>query len=364
MSRFLQIMFCGLLLATAGCKTEGPTFNAYTGETTRQDSAMYEALATARDPAFVQLQSTNGLPPEYFQPPADFFRLGPTDIINIEVLGDPGPPTLVTVGPDGKIYYSLLPGMLVWGMTLAEAKEHLESAMNRYLRVRPELALSVRTVGSKKLWVMGTVPRPGVYPLATPMTILEAITTAGGTGGGGGAEDIADLTRSFIMRQGTLLNVDLHRLLRQGDLSQNIYLHPDDLVYLRSSTTREIYVFGAVASPNVLAYSEGMSLMSAISAAGRPLPYATLSNVAIVRGALSRPMIATVDLRAIAKGQARDVSLQPGDIVYVSFSPTRRLELLADQVLTQFVRTMAVNEGANAVIQDAEPVGVVVPLAP
>ena len=80
------------------------------------------------------------------------------------------------------------------------------------------------------------------------MTALEAISIAGGTlTVPGSTEDLTDLRNSFIMREGELLSVDFYKLLRQGDLSQNIYLEPDDFVYLRPTISRDVYVLGAVA---------------------------------------------------------------------------------------------------------------------
>ena len=58
------------------------------------------------------------------------------------------------------------------------------------------------------------------------------------------------------MREGQLLSVDFYKLLRQGDLSQNIYLEPDDFVYLRSAVSRDVYVLGAVERPNIVGFSD------------------------------------------------------------------------------------------------------------
>jgi protein involved in polysaccharide export with SLBB domain len=50
--------------------------------------------------------------------------------------------------------------------------------------------------------------------------------------------------------------VDFQRLLEQGDMSQNIYLQPDDFVYVPSGAAREVYLFGAVRNPRAMALSE------------------------------------------------------------------------------------------------------------
>src|SRR5439155_12295029 len=118
--------------------------------------------------------------------------------------------------------------------------------------------------------LLGRLNAPGVYPMSGPMTLLEAIALAGGparsapaasVGRTGltlsvtsAAEDVADLRRSFVIRRGEFLPVDFHRLLREGDATQNIYLQPDDFVYVPSAAAREIYVLGSVAQPLAIAF--------------------------------------------------------------------------------------------------------------
>ena len=75
--------------------------------------------------------------------------------------------------------------------------------------------------------------------------------------------------------------------------------------------------------------------------------------MAIIRGSLAHSSIATVDYTRIIKGLDVDVRLEPGDIVYVPFAPYRELALFAENILYQFVQTIAVNEGIRAVSPNA-----------
>jgi polysaccharide export outer membrane protein len=174
-------------------------------------------------------------------------------------------------------------------------------------------------------------------------------------------EQSADLQHSFIIRQGRLLPVDFQRLL-QGDLSQNIFLQPDDFVYLPSAVTQEVHVLGAVGQPKAIGFTGQLSLISAIARAGGTVKDAYLSHVAIVRGSITEPRIAIVDYQAIVRGQAPDVLLEPRDIVHVPPTPYKTLAKYADLVLSAFVRTVGVNEGARAVSRGAPPIGVNVPV--
>ena len=100
---------------------------------------------------FNSVDTTNSIRSDWLAEPADFFRIGPGDTIEIEVLGEPASSATVLVGPDGKVYYSLLTGTFVWGLTLTEAKELLEKNLARFLRDKPEIAVTLRGVGSRRI---------------------------------------------------------------------------------------------------------------------------------------------------------------------------------------------------------------------
>ena len=341
-----------LLLVITGCKSYGPALNV-------AENNGSHVLPTS---SFLVLNETNALPAEWLQPPSEFFRLGPGDVIEIEVLGDAISSAEARVGPDGRIYYSILPGTMVWGLTLSDTKGVLEESLAQNLRVKPELAVSLKAANSPRVWLLGNIDRPGVYTLSTPTTILDLLSTAGGVSAR--ANDLGDLGRSFVMRGGNVLDVNFFRLVRQGDLSQNIYLQPGDYIYVGSAFSKEIYILGAVATPSAMQWSEDLSLLAAVARSGGPAPYAHMSEVLLIRGSLSSPRVATVNFHDIRKGKALDVRLEAGDIIYVPFSAFRKVEQLADQVLSQFVRTLAINEGRTAVLRGGQPVGVTVPVGP
>jgi protein involved in polysaccharide export with SLBB domain len=362
--KHFAIGFLGLALI-GGCQSHGPQFDPHQASppeekpaTARTSTGRPPKMTTLDEQAFTTVESTNMVQSEWLKPPSDLFRLGPSDVVEIELLGDPLSRTTTTVGPDGKIYFNLTTGMFAWGLTLAETKQMLEKELTKYVRVQPEVVITLKAVGSRRLWVLGNVQTPGVYSLATPTTVLEAIALAGGISViPGSSEETADLQNSFVMRGGQMLKVNFHRLLRMGDLSQNIYLQPDDFVFLRSSVARTVYVMGAVAMPSAIPYTEPTSLVGAITSAGGTISYSYVTHVAVLRGSLTSPRIAIVDFGRVFRGQARDVRLEPGDIVYVPFAPYRKLGIFGNQILNQFVNTVAVNEGRNAVIKGAAPVG-------
>lgn len=312
------------------------------------------------------LVATNQLKPEWLRPGTAPFTLGPGDRLEIEILGNLNSRAVTAVGPDGKIYYYLLPGINVWGLTLAETRDLLQKELGKYL-TEPQLTVTLREVSSKHVWLLGRLSKPGLYAMAAPMSLLEAITLAGGTATSGTPgtqitlQELADLRHSFVMRQGQFLPVDFSRLLREGDTSQNVYLQPDDFVYVPSASAQQVYVLGAVRFPRSVPYTDRMTLVSAMASASGaatvdwfvPGTYgvmadAYLSHVAIVRGSLSEPHLSVVDYGAIVKGKARDVLLEPGDIVYVPNAPYSTLKRYLNTIVGTFITTVAANEGIRA----------------
>lgn len=320
------------------------------------------------------------LDPALLQRPDLEYRLGPGDLLLVEVVGDLSTRSRTIVGPDGKIYFNVLPGIDVWGLSLSQAREKLVEGMQKFVREPQPISLTLLGAESQRIWVLGRLNKPGVYRLSGPMTLLEAISEAGGpspasafatmsgsmslagSARNGATDEAADLGRSFVIRQGRMLPVDFQKLLREGDMSQNIFLQPDDFVYLPSGRVGNVHVLGAVATPRAVDYTNQLSLVQSVAQAGGTLRDAYPTHVAIVRGSLHEPKVAVVDFNAIVRGLAPDVTLEPQDIVYVPHSPYRVLNRYVDLILDTFVRTIGVNEGARAVSDRAIPVGVNVPL--
>jgi len=333
-------------------------------------------------PAFASAEPApiSPLDPALLQPAESPFRLGPGDQLDIELVGDSASMTTVTVGPDGKIYYYLLPGLEVWGLTLPETRARLAGELKKYIRETPVISLTLRAAASQRFWMLGRVGSPGLYTLTGPTTLLDALAQAGGLSSSSplaslaasmsvsvpeaGGPEGADLSRSFLIRQGHFLPVDFQRLLRDGDLSQNIYLQPDDFIFLPSVRTPQIHILGAVVRPQSERMSGSLTVVQAIAQAGGPVLEASLSNVAILRGSLAQPQVAIIAVDAVLHGKAPDVRLEAGDIVFVPYSPNRVLNRYVQLILDTFVRTVGVNEGAYAVTGRNMPVGVGVNLTP
>jgi polysaccharide biosynthesis/export protein len=217
----------------------------------------FDPMAPTTAVQFSRASGAARIPPELLIPSREPFRLGPGDKVEIEILGGDSTRRLSLVGPDGMLYYDLLPGFDVSGLTLEELRVTLEKKLADFYRF-PRVSVVAAEVRSKRVWVLGRVNKPGVYPLVRPTSVIDVISQAGGlftSRFSGTTEELADLDHSFVMRGRKLMPVNFQRLLREGDMAQNIQLQPGDYIYLPSSLAKEIHVLGAVKRPRPVGFT-------------------------------------------------------------------------------------------------------------
>ncbi len=148
-----------------------------------------------------------------------------------------------------------------------EFSKKLREALKRDY-TNPLVNVSLVEVLSRRYWILGRVFKPGLYPLRQPTTLLEAISQAGGlftSRFSGTTEELADLSKSVVIRDGEILPVNFEKLVRAGDTSQNIYLHHNDYIYLPSAATSTVLILGAVAAPQAVGYKDSLTLIDCIA---------------------------------------------------------------------------------------------------
>jgi protein involved in polysaccharide export with SLBB domain len=302
--------------------------------------------------------------PKRLEPWQERLTLGPSDVLNISLHGqaDSLRDGLI-VGPDGRISYMEARDVPAAGLTIDELRSRLEEVLAKYHRT-PRVVIYPASFQSKKYYVLGNVNGRGAYPLDRPTTVVEAVATARGfaaqervgaaapaVAGVAGAERAglapADFSRSFLMRSKgdggfAPTPVDFEALFLRGDLKQNVLLAPEDYLFFAPLGIQEIYVFGQVARPGILAYTKESSVFSAIVSSGGFTTRANKSSVLVVRGSLTKPVGTIINVNHILSARAPDFPLQNRDIIYVSERATARLEEMVEAAVTAFVRSMAI----------------------
>jgi polysaccharide biosynthesis/export protein len=107
------------------------------------------------------------------------YVIGAQDVLDISVWKEPDFSRSVPVRPDGKISLPLLNDVTAAGLTPAQLAAKLTSDLNKYL-TNPQVTIIVTQINSKRVYLMGEVNRAGGYALLPQMTVLQALSNAGG----------------------------------------------------------------------------------------------------------------------------------------------------------------------------------------
>lgn len=175
---------------------------------------------------------TAQLRPDYRQ---DEYRLAKYDIITIMALGhteDIGE-NEITIGVDGMAALPYVGNVKLAGLTLDEARRVIYTKLSQYYKL-PELNVSIKSYGARKVYVMGNVQMPGIKEMNVDnMNTYAAISSAGGVDNRGRSKHIQ------LMRQidGVLYyrEINIDAFVKKHDLSQNIQLEDGDIVYVPDS---------------------------------------------------------------------------------------------------------------------------------
>ncbi len=159
------------------------------------------------------------------------YTIGRGDTLEISVWGYPELIRTITVRPDGKISFPLLEQELIAeGKTPQQLNEEMIVHLSKEIKA-PKVTVIVTGFGSKRIWVLGEVANPGVYPFIGKLTTLEAIIQAGGY------KDSACLDSVMVIRNVSVpypdvFSVNLAKVIRKKRNRSDIQLQAGDVVYL------------------------------------------------------------------------------------------------------------------------------------
>jgi polysaccharide export outer membrane protein len=159
----------------------------------------------------------------------DSYIIGPGDILSVNVWREPELSKQVSVRLDGKMSLPLVNEIEAAGLTCAELRNKLTKKYGDYVDV-PEVSVTLVESHSKKIYLLGNINQPGEYLLQKNMTVVQAISLAGGLGEWADPSDIK-LIRKIKGTQKTF-RVDYDAIVSGKDLSQNVQLRPDDTIFV------------------------------------------------------------------------------------------------------------------------------------
>lgn len=147
----------------------------------------------------------------------------------------------------------------------------------------------------------------------------------------------ANLFKSYVLRAGKMIPVDLNRLLKEGDMCQNIVMQGGDKIYIAENGSANCMVMGEVGRPQVIPLPSGMmSLRQALAEAGGISYKGDKSYIQVIRGSLCKPKIYTLNWEHVICLPNDSLLLMPGDIVYVVAKPITEWHRFISQVVPSF----------------------------
>jgi polysaccharide export outer membrane protein len=179
-----------------------------------------------------------------FEPKAELteeYVLGPADVIEVKVWGYEDLQQVVTIPPNGVATFFPVGKIKVSGLTPSEVEEVFKEKLKTYVKEIPSVTVIVKEYNYYRLYVLGEVNKPGLYPYPGRITVLEAITMAGTY------TRRAEITRVSVVRIdkkdptiARVATVNLRDIIRKGDVSQDIVLRPGDIIYVPGSIMANI----------------------------------------------------------------------------------------------------------------------------
>jgi polysaccharide biosynthesis/export protein len=158
---------------------------------------------------------------------SNHYLIGANDVLNIYVWKETDLTRDVTVMPDGRITYPLVGEIDAAGQTVTGLKEKITEKLKNFIS-SPEVTVIVKESKSQQIYTLGKVTKPGQAQLSPSMTVLQALSAAGG------CTEWADTKNIMIIRRTngkeTMFRFNYQDVISGKDLKQNILLEPNDTI--------------------------------------------------------------------------------------------------------------------------------------
>jgi len=156
------------------------------------------------------------------------YKIGPQDVVQIDVWKEPEITRTIPVRPDGKISLPLLNDVQAAGLTAMELANSIRGGLTKYL-TNPQVTVTVTQINSLRVFLTGEVTKPGAITLLPNMTALQAVATTGFT-------QFARLNGIYILRleNGRQVKYPFHYkdVVKGRKAEENILLKPGDVIVI------------------------------------------------------------------------------------------------------------------------------------
>ncbi len=238
--------------------------------------------------------------------------IGPRDQIEVKVFQDPSLYTKMTVSDDGRITMPLIGKVDVSGLTPTQVEQRIKGLLEAKYINKADVSVTVTEAGSKPISVIGAVMRPGRIGITGNISLIQAITQAGGLATGYGRALYVLRTASNGLTE--QIAIDIDDLMVNGNPDLNLPLRANDVINVPVDASISIYVLGEVMHPGSVQFrrSQTPTLLQVLSSAGGPTDRAS-KKVVLKRVVGGVEKTFHYDFRKIIDGRQSDIVLMDGD---------------------------------------------------
>jgi polysaccharide export outer membrane protein len=216
----------------------------------------------------------------------------------------------------------------VSGLTLVEAREKIQELYQDQIR-DTEVFIGYKERMIRKVELAGLVGLSSI-PVDGKIRLYDVLSLAR-------IPPDANLFKSYVSRAGRLLPVDMGRLLKQGDMTQNIVMRGGDKIYIAEPTSATMMVLGEVGRERAIALPLGSLPLRQVLAEVGGIPFTgDKSYIQIIRGNIAKPKIYTLNWEHIIHLPNDSLLVMPGDIVFVAAKPITEWNRFISQILPSF----------------------------
>ncbi|MGD0869523.1 MAG: polysaccharide biosynthesis/export family protein [Bryobacteraceae bacterium] len=277
-------------------------------------------------------------------------KIGPRDLIAIQVYDSPELTRTVRVGADGNIRLPMLKQQIKGeGLMPNDLEDVIAKALaEEDLIVDPFVTVTVVEYSSRPISVAGAVRSPATFQASAPVTLLEAITRAGGLTEDAGSEILISKSQTGPSGLPTALiqRIPVKALIDSADPDANLRLTGGEEV--RVPEAGRVFVVGNVKKPGAFVVRDGSetSVLKLLALAEGLVPFAS-KQAYIYRTEGSGPKNEIpIELNKIMDRKAADAALLPNDVLYIPDNRGRRIGMAALEKILAFGSTA----GATALI--------------
>ena len=197
------------------------------------------------------------------------YRLGPGDEVIIDIWGASQNTIRQQISPDGTINIQKIGPVNLNGLTISEANDYLKKTLNKIYNglnntndPTSDIRLTLGSIRTIQINVMGEVVQPGTYSLSSFSTVFHALYRAGGV------SDIGSLRNVQLVRNGkNIATIDVYQFIMKGNIQDDIRLQEGDVVIVPAYDIL-VKVDGKVKRPMRFEMKKDESLSTLISYAG------------------------------------------------------------------------------------------------